>query len=264
MSSITSLFAKHWRNVHFLAIVLLSGLLIIKPNLVVPIVNQTSVSVFYSAFSAVKSYIADLSMVSEVNRQLRRDLAQTELAISMCVEAERENARLRSVLRFERPPGYELMPAEVISVSGDYFPLSAVINLGEDDSVYVDQPVINQQGLIGRIGSVSKDYATVQLLTDPSNRVAARVAASREMGIIKFSMSTGMVLDNFPIQGTIEVNDTILSSGLGGVYPAGLTVGFVRRVTRPELEPFCDIQVEPAANFYSLDELFVLKVEGQP
>ena len=262
MSSITSLFAKHWRNVHFLAIILLSGFLIFKPDLVAPTINQIAISVFYSVFSTVKSSITELSGVAEENRQLRGELTQAELTISMCAEAERENDRLRSVLKFERPPGYELLPAEVISVSGDYFPLSAIINLGEDDSVYVDQPVINQQGLIGRIGSVSKDYATVQLLTDPSNRVAARVAASREMGIIKFSMSTGMVLDNFPIQGTINVNDTILSSGLGGVYPSGLTVGFVKRVTRPELEPFCEILVEPAANFYSLDELFVLKVEA--
>jgi len=261
MSSITNLFAKHWRNVHFLAIVLLSGLLIIKPNLVAPTVNQISISVFYSVFSTVKSSIAELSTVTEENRQLRRNLTQAELTISMYEEAERENARLRSALGFEQPPGYRLLPAEVISVSGDYFPLSAIINLGEDDSVFVDQPVINQQGLIGRIGSVSKDYATVQLLTDPSNRVASRVAASREMGIIKFNMSTGMVLDNFPIQGTINVNDTILSSGLGGIYPPGLTVGYVKRVTRPELEPFCEIQVEPAANFHSLDELFVLKVE---
>jgi len=261
MSSITSLFAKHWRNVHFLAIILLSGLLIVKPDLVAPTVNQVSISVFHSAFSRVKNSIAELSAVAEENRQLRRNLTQAELTISMFEEASRENARLRSVLGFERPPGYRLSPAEVIGISGDYFPLAAVINLGEDDSVFVNQPVINQQGLIGRIGSVSKDYATVQLLTDPSNRVAARVASSREMGIIKFSLSTGMVLDNFPIQGTISVGDTILSSGLGGVYPPGLTVGYVRRVTRPELEPFCAIEVEPAVNFYSLDELFVLKVE---
>lgn len=261
MSSITSLFAKHWRNVHFLSIVLLSGFLIIKPNLVAPTVNEVTVGVFYSLFATLKNSISELSMVAEENRQLRRNLTQAELTIAMCEEAGRENTRLRSVLGFEQPPGYSLLPAEVISISGDYFPLLAVINLGEDDSVYVDQPVINQQGLIGRIGSVSKNSATVQLLTDPSNRVAARVAASREMGIIKFSMPMGMVLDNFPIRGTIKVNDTILSSGLGGVYPPGLTVGFVKAVTRPELEPFCEIQVEPAANFYSLDELFVLKAE---
>lgn len=261
MTSITSLFAKHWRNFHFLAIILLSGLLIVKPNLVGPTVNQISLSVFYSVFSTIKNSVSELSGVARENRRLRQDLTRTGLAVSMCEEAERENARLRSVLGFDQPPGYSLLPAEVISVSGDYIPLSAVINLGESDSIYVDQPVINQQGLIGRIGSVSENYATVRLLTDPSNHVAARVAASREMGIIKFTMSDGMLLDNFPVQGTIKVDDTILTSGLGGVYPSGLTIGYVRRVTRPNLEPFCFVLVEPAVNFYSLDELFVLKVE---
>ena len=91
----------------------------------------------------------------------------------------------------------------------------------------------------------------------------ARIAQSREMGIIRFTISDGMILDNFPVQGTVNVNDTVLSSGLGRVYPPGLRVGVVSSVVRPELEPFCEITVTPFVNFHSLDELFVLRVEVQ-
>ncbi len=262
MSWITNLFAKHWRNFHLLAIVLLSAVLIMAPSGVGPTVNQIVFSMFYWPFAEVKNSVSELASVADKNSELRRELTEASIAISMYEEAGRENARLRSVLGFEPPPGYRLLPVEVVSVSGDYFPMSAIINRGFEDSIYVDQPVINQQGLIGRISSVSADFATVQLLTDPSNRVAARLAGSREMGIIKFTVSDGMILDNFPVQGTINISDTVLSSGLGGVYPAGLRVGTVREVYRPEHEPFCDIVVDPAVNFHSVDELFVLMVEG--
>jgi rod shape-determining protein MreC len=101
----------------------------------------------------------------------------------------------------------------------------------------------------------------VQLLTDPANRVAARVAESREMGIVHFRLSEGMILDNFPIQGVASPGDLILTSGLGGVYPSGLLVGTVTSIERPQDAVFCNVRVEPSANFNSLEELFVLLPE---
>jgi len=263
MNWITNLFARHWRRMHFLAIIVLSGALIIAPSDLPPKVNQAILSVFYWPFAEIKTVIGDLRAADEENHHLRQMLTEASVTLTMYVEATRENARLRSVLGFDPPPGYELLPVEVVSVAGDYFPVSVIISSGEDDSIYVNQPVINQQGLVGRIESVSKDFATVQLLTDPSNRVAARLAESREMGIIRFTVSRGMILDNFPVQGTINVSDTVLSSGLGGVYPAGLKVGTVSEVVRLELEPFCRVNIDPAVNFHSIDELFVLRVASR-
>jgi rod shape-determining protein MreC len=263
MSRITNLFARHWRNIHFAIIILLSAGFIGFPSVLNSTFNQVIFSVFYYPFSSTRTAVAELTDVAEKNEELRQELTEASLMLSMYEEASRENSRLRSVLGFDPPPEYSLLPAEVMSVSGDYMPIAAVINKGAEDSIYVDQPVINRQGLIGRVSSVTTDFATVQLLTDPSNRVAARLAASREMGIIKYTTSEGMLLDNFPIQGTILVGDTVLSSGLGGVYPAGLKVGIVTEVSRPELQPFCDIRVAPLVNFYSIDELFILRMGKQ-
>ena len=259
MSRITNLFARNWRNIHFIIIAALSVILMVASSVVNPVADQVVFAVFYSPFAEIKNHITQLSSVAEKNRELREALTQASVTIAMYEEANRENERLRSVLGFEPPPGYRLLPAEVLSITGAPLPMSAVINLGEHDSIYVDQPVINQQGLIGRVSSVAPDYATVQLLTDPSNRVAARMASSREMGIIKYTLSEGMILDNFPIQGTIAEGDTVLSSGLGGVSPPGLVVGTIAQVLRPDQEPFCEVKVYPAVNFYSIDELFLLR-----
>lgn len=263
MNWITNLFTKHWRSLHFIAIIIFSIFLITGHARINPYINQFVFGVFYSPFAKAKNSIIELQGVASENIKLRQKLVETSLMMSMYEEASRENLRLRSVLGFEPPTGYRLLPAEVISIAGDYLPTSAVINRGSDDSIFIDQPLINQKGLIGRIASVSKDFATVQLLTDPSNRVAARLAESREMGIIKYTVSKGMILDNFPAQGNIQVNDIILSSGLGGVYPAGLKVGRVKAVDRPEHEPFCEVIVEPAVNFHSIEELFLLMEDRQ-
>lgn len=263
MNKISSLFSKHWRNLHFFTIIVLLIVLTLGNNAVAPYINQAFLSIFHSPFAYVKDSVVNLKAVNAENERLNIMLADVSLKLSLYLEAAKENDRLRSVLGFEQIESYELMPAEIVSVSGDYIPISAVINRGYNDSVYIEQPVINQFGLIGRISSVSQDYAVVELLTDPSNRVAARVNSSREMGIIKYYASKGMILDNFPVQGEVYVGDTIISSGLGGIYPEGLIVGVVEEVKREELAVFCDIKITPAANFYSLDELFLLR-ENNP
>ncbi|MCK4573502.1 MAG: rod shape-determining protein MreC [candidate division Zixibacteria bacterium] len=238
---------------------LLSILFVVAPPSITSFTEDTIFRVFYYPFATIKNSVGDLRSVADDNRRLQRQLTEASMMLSMYIEAGRENARLRSVLGFEPRPGYALVPAGVISVAGSYLPISVVINKGSSDTVQIDQPVINREGLVGRITSVGPDFATVQLLTDPSNRVAARVATSREMGIIKFTAPEGMILDNFPVQGKIAVGDSILSSGLGGVYPAGLTVGTVTEVVRPDLAPFCRVKVEPVVNFRSVEELFVLR-----
>jgi len=167
--------------------------------------------------------------------------------------------RLRSILGFEPPAGYSLLPAEIVSVVGDRQPTAAVINLGSDSGIYVDQNVINQQGLIGRVVEVSASYATVQLLTDPINRVAVRVVDDRQMGIVQYLPSTGLVLSHVPSDGSVEVGDSVISSGLGRVYHGGIKIGTVVSVDRFEDEPFCEILLEPLADFGCIEELFLLR-----
>jgi len=99
----------------------------------------------------------------------------------------------------------------------------------------------------------------VYLLTEPRCRVAARVKRSREQGILRYELGRGMYLDNCPRQGDVVIGDTVLTSGLGGIFPEGLVIGTVKRVDTPEKEFFYNIAVEPAINFNGLDELYVLK-----
>jgi rod shape-determining protein MreC len=203
--------------------------------------------------------VTDLVGVRDENARLREALVEASLRVTRLEEVERENIRLQAILGFEPPPGYRLLPARVIAVNAGRYPTTLTINRGLNHGVSMNQAVINDQGLVGRVTAAASDFATLQLLTDPTNRVAVRVVDSREMGIVRFSMSGALMVDNVPIQGDIDPGDVVISSGLGGVYPPGLVVGVVDRVDRPEDEPFCRVHLIPAVNFNRLEELFVLR-----
>ncbi len=263
MSWISSQFIKYWRQIHIGIVLVLSAVLILGPAWLTTFVKQGLLNSLYFPAYKVKATISLVQSQAAANEELRQSLVETSLKIAVYEEMLRENERLRAALGFEPPPGYTLVPAEVIAVSGVRLPVNAVMNRGDADQVSINQPVINEDGLVGRVVEVMPDYAVLQLLTDPANRVAARVASSREMGIVKYDASRGMILDNFPRHGSIAVGDTVVSSGLGGVYPPGLFVGVVTEVSCDEDRPFCEVDLRPAVNFHSIEELFILKVNKE-
>ena len=263
MGFVSSLLARGRRNVHLALAIVLSTVIIAGAFDVHNLLSQVIVGAGYRPFFLVKNSVSELFRSASERDQLREALVDASVKLSMLEEAARESERLRAVLGFEPVTGFRIIPARVVAVYGNELPVSAVINRGKNDSVEINQPIINQGGLVGRVISVMPDFATVQLLTDPQNRVAARIAESREMGIVRYKTSEGMVLDNFPVQGNINVGDRVLSSGLGGAYPAGLGVGTVVDVQRPEKQPFCLIRIMPAVNFHNIEELFVL-IQNKP
>src|SRR5262249_23843406 len=155
----------------------------------------------------------------------------------------------RDIIQFQPPAGYKLIPARVVAVTVTRYPISAVINRGTLDGVRTNQPIINQYGLIGRVVTAESQTASIQLLSDPANRVAVRLSESRERGIVKYAPPNGFMMENFPTAGTIAEGDTVISSGLGGVYPGGLLVGRVVTIERPVDIPFCRVVIEPMVNF---------------
>lgn len=263
MRWISNLFSRHWTKLHYLVVFLL-GLVLLSPDFGVSTATSEVVlrGLYYPFFLAHNS-LEDLLLVNAENQRLRLELMDSKVRLTMLEEAGRENFRLRSILGFEPPIGYSLLPAEVTLTTGIRLPTSAVINRGIIDGVSVGEPIISEEGLVGKIVSVSSTFSTVQLLTDPTSRVAVRVSESREMGIAKYIMLKGLIVDNIPTRGDVKPGDQILSSGLGGVYPAGLVVGTVIAVDRPENDPFCEVRLAPAADFNSLDELFVLRAKSR-
>lgn len=259
MARISALFSKYWRNIHIGIVLVLSSVLIYNPPGVTENISQVILGSLYYPYFKVKTVVTDLSKVNDENKRLQLDLIEAKMSLDRLEEAKIENSRLIQMLGFKPPPAHVLIPAKVISIFGEPFPISVTINRGREDSVRVNQAIINEQGLVGRVSAVTKSFATIQLLTDPTNRVAARIAESRKMGILRFVAGGNMILDNVPIQSQVIAGDKVISSGLGRTYPPGLYIGRIKKVIRKEEEPFCRVEISAAVDFNSLEELFILR-----
>ena len=220
--------------------------------------GNATTRLFYYPFHKLKNTTHRLSVAADDNAALSASIVELSHRLQLYTDVLEENRRLRALLGFIPPAESRIVPTEIIGVFGAGIPNTVVINLGAHDSIEVDQTVINRSGVAGRVARVMDDYSVVYLLTEPRCRVAARVMRSREQGIIRYSLNRGMYLDNCPRQGDVVVGDTVITSGLGGIFPEGLVIGTVQRVEASEKDFFYDITIEPAVNFNGLDELYVL------
>ena len=176
MGVVSTLLARRWRTLQLVAVVALAVILITGALDLDDHTSRVITAATYSPFYLLKSSLLELSQKAVESQQLREKLVDASVKLSLLEEARRENARLRSLLGFEALSGFKIVPAKVVAVYGFELPTAALINRGWKDSIVVDQSIVNQEGLVGRVVAVSADFATVQLLTDPLNRVAARAA----------------------------------------------------------------------------------------
>ena len=248
--------------VHTIIALALSLAVLLSGEQFAVVAGNVMTRLFYYPFHKLKNTVGRLMVAADDNVALSASVVELSLRLQIYNEVLEENRRLRALLGFVPPMEFKIVPTEIIGVFGAGIPKTVTINLGAKDSIMVNQTVIDRYGLAGRVAQVMEDYAVVYLLTEPRCRVSARVKRSREQGIIRYELGRGMYLDNCPRQGDVVIGDTIITSGLGGVFPEGLVIGTIKSVDAPENDFFYDIAVEPAVNFNGLDELYVLTRGG--
>lgn len=231
----------------------------------------------YKPMRAVAGFVEDirrLKTVYEENQALRQTLAQYARDTARLNDLEAQNERLMEALQFterqKQEDNYIYRIAEVISESPDRYNRTIKINLGERDGIREDMAVVTVEGLIGRVVRVSTFTSNVQLISDLNGEAGAVKSISATV-LGRESDSFGMIEFYNAEQGTLlmtkieqndqlKVGDTIVTSGLGELFPKGIVIGTVlsRRVGDFGLTHTATI--EPAAQFTHLREVFVVEV----
>ncbi len=137
------------------------------------------------------------------------------------------------------------------------------IDRGSADGVIEGLPVIDAAGLVGRVVRSAPHSARVLLITDASSAVAVLVQDQRIRGVCR-GQGGALALDFALLEDAIQVGDGVITSGLGGVFPKGLVVGYVRSVQREQFGLFQTVDVEPAVDFAHLEEVLVHARGGAP
>jgi rod shape-determining protein MreC len=249
--------------VHAVTVLVLSVAVLLSGTQITTYIGNFATSLFYYPFHKLKTTMTRVTLTANDNAALTASVVELSTRLQLYNDILEENRRLRALLGFIPPAEFKIVPTEIVGVFGAGIPNTVMINLGAKDSLMENQTVINRNGVAGRVARVMDDYSVVYLLTEPRCRVAARVKRSREQGIIRYGLGQGMYLDNCPRLGDVVVGDTVITSGLGGIFPEGLVIGTINQVEAPEKEFFYKISVDPAVNFNGLDELYVLIRGGE-
>ncbi len=210
-----------------------------------------------SVSDAWNGYV-NLMQVRNENVRLRQQLDDTQGQLHRYHEAYLEQQRLRQLLGFRTAVFPEAVVAEVIGVDPSPWAEALTISKGTRDGVRKDLAVVTHQGLVGRTIDVAPHYASVLLVTDRRSAVDALVQRTRARGIVVGKSRRLCELRYVDFHEDIRVGDTIVSSGLGEVYPKGLLIGTVVAVHPKSYGLFHEVEVKPAADLARLEEVLVL------
>jgi rod shape-determining protein MreC len=193
------------------------------------------------------------------NSQLSQRIAQLEAEIVTLRENASEVERLQALLNAAiQAPENRYLAANVIGRDTSPFLHYLILDQGSDKGVRRGMPVVNENGLVGRITEVSATASKLQLITDPDSVINARIQESRSEGIL-VGRSTGD-LELIYLSQDIPVNpgEIVVTSGLGGGFPAEILIGRVVSVHRRDYELYQTAVIEPRSDFSRLEMVLII------
>lgn len=184
--------------------------------------------------------------------------ANQESLSDLRAENERLASRNAELLELKNAYNLQSQAARIISASTDSWTRTVVIDRGTSSGLAVGMPVTDAGGAIGQVIECDAASSTVRLVTDENSDVSAMVQSSRAQGMLKGSTDGTLHLTLISTDQTVNVGDTIVTSGLGGVFPKGLPLGKVASVNRSDGALYYDIEVTPASSTENFEEVLVI------
>lgn len=190
----------------------------------------------------VYTYFYDISHIYADNQMLRDENKQMIILQNKVRTLEVENQLLSRLLNYVPPAEASFMSAQVVAESSDNFTHMVLVYIG-DENVKKGQIVMGDESVIGRIDTVSAPYAKVILITDINSKIPVVVERTRVRGILSGNNKDLPQLIFMRSTTDIQEGDIVVTSGVGGMFPAGLPIGFISSITgnKVEVEPMADI-----------------------
>lgn len=204
------------------------------------------------------SVVPNVFEIQKENEFLREKNIQLANELSTLKEAKLENIRLSRTLGLKDKNISGVIIARIVNKSLVHARNTITLNVGESDSVKVNMPVITDDGLVGRVVSVSKNYSIAQILYNRNLNVSVKNQRSRVDGILNYDGAGNLVINNVPKSADVKQGDIIITSPYSNYFPAGVPVGTV--VEEGNLDNlFKKVIVDPSVSFTDLEEVFILK-----
>ena len=194
----------------------------------------------------------------EANR-LKQELLVTNVRLQRLTALEAEVQRLRSLLDARSRVRDEVRVAEIMSVDANPYQHNLVIDVGSRDGVYDGQAIVDADGVVGQVIEAGLMTAQAVLISDPDHALPVEVNRN---GLRTIAVGSGEIdrldLPFLPNNADIRAGDLLVTSGLGGAFPAGYPVAVVTTVNRIPQEPFADVSAKPSAALDQVREVMLI------
>ena len=219
-------------------------------------VTVTAASILEEPVSNVRVYRNALKTNAYLQQQ--NILLQDEL--SKLRSIEKENQELKSLLRLEESYNYPLQITRVVTKQLNTLNNSLSVNVGSNEGIQRGMPLINSDGLIGKVILAASNYSQVMPLSHPLFRVSAQIQDSKANGIITWDISSPsyLIMDFVPKTVPIDTGMVIQTSGLGNEFPAGIPIGHVVDFRSQDGTNTQQLKIEPFSKLNEVSEGFIV------
>jgi rod shape-determining protein MreC len=201
----------------------------------------------------------DAEAVRQENTELQAEVNRLQTRVTELEENEAALKTLSGLVNYARTqPQNDYLAANVIGRDPSPFLKYILLDRGSDDGVRRDMPVVTDAGLVGKVVEVTSQACKVELIVDSNSAVNALLQKSRERGVVVGELAGGVVMQYVSQQVVIEPGEPVLTSGLGGTYPAGILIGTVSAVQKLNYEVLQQADVTPGADFTHLEIVLII------
>ncbi|MHB1052232.1 MAG: rod shape-determining protein MreC [Thiobacillus sp.] len=194
---------------------------------------------------------------------LLAERAQQSLSVNFARELARENAELRVLLQLQTRPGQQAVHAAMLYKGYDWFAQRITLDQGAGSGLRGGLPVVDARGLMGQVSRVYPGSSEVTLVSSPQQLTPVFVERTGQRGLAAGSGQGRLELRYMPAQTDIRQGDRLLTSGIDRVYPAGVPVASVTRVSRSQSSPYLRVECLPLAGLEQSRAVLVLIAEPQ-
>ena len=223
---------------------------------------QVAVNSPLAAWHWLTDSFSTRGMLRTENQQLHSQVQTLQLALLREQALELENMQLRELHARLPPLVKKWLVAEVIGVDAGTLRQRLIINQGGHDGVHVNQPVVDGTGVVGQVAHVGPWSSEVILITDPEHAIPVQVARN---GLRTIAVGSGnaeeLLLPYLAVNSDVKSGDVLVSSGLGGVFPAGYPVGRITGVRREANQLLAQVRAEPQAKLDRAREVMLIEFD---
>ena len=194
---------------------------------------------------------------------LLAERARLLLGVSAAQDLDRENAELRILLQLQARPGQQLVRAALLYKGHDWFSQRITLDRGAGAGLRSGLPVVDAEGLVGQVSRVYPGSSEVTLVSSPGHLTPVTVERTGQRGLAAGGGLGQLELRYMPAQTDIKDGDRLLTSGIDRVYPAGIPVARVSRVSRSQSSPYLRVECVPLAGLDRSRAVLVLVAAPQ-